>query len=72
VVPKQTEDYSAGATRSFGFVDGLSFSRAAWNITYSGGIAKIPTNDARIIPPNTGVPTPCRANSEAPFATTSG
>jgi ethanolamine ammonia-lyase large subunit len=31
--PNKTEDYSAGATCSFDFVDGLSFSRAAWNIT---------------------------------------
>jgi hypothetical protein len=33
----------------------FSLSRIAWNITYSGGITKIPSSDAASIPPNTGV-----------------
>src|SRR5580700_6980720 len=62
----------AGCGASDGRVDGRTRSRIAWKNTYSGGIAKIPRNDAKIIPPNTGVPTWRRASCEAPVAMTSG
>jgi hypothetical protein len=35
-------------------------------------MAKMPMKDAKIMPPNTGVPTSHRANCDAPAATTSG
>ena len=44
----------------------------AWNITYSGGITKMPINDAASMPPNTGVLTLRNASFDAPDAMTSG
>lgn len=49
-----------------------AFLRSPETRAQSGGMAKMPTKDAKIIPPNTGVPTSRRAGCEAPTATTSG
>jgi len=35
-------------------------------------MAKMPMKDAKIMPPNTGVPTSRRDNCDAPVATTGG
>src|SRR5713226_2125321 len=71
-VPAAGPGTAPGCGLSGGRVEGRTRSLIAWKNTYSGGMAKIPMKDAKIIPPNTGVPTLRRASCDAPVAITSG